>query len=231
MSFWGDFVAQYDCVVIYAFFLPHVRAMKRIGPHSWEFCQIAVGLLLSDAQAEKHGNSVRLCFQQESHNGDFFNVVNCKLYDMGYISSDKPRLYQRFNHANKLRYYYRLNTFTFSSLTWIHDLFYMDSIKRIHPELEFFLTPISLAYWIAGDGTRVNRAFSFCTNNFSKPDCELLVQMLQRKFNLSCSIQNAGDLKKAQYRIYVKVGSMPRLRTIVLPHLHPSMYYKLGICN
>jgi hypothetical protein len=124
MSFWGNVVAQNDFLVTYAFFLPRVRAVKRIGPHSWEFCQIAVGLLLSDAHAEKHGNGVRLSFQRE-----------------------------------------------------------------------------------------------------------LLVQMLQRKFHLKCNIQSAGDRKQLQYRVYVSVYSMPLLRSIVLQHLHPSMYYKLGVSN
>lgn len=231
MSFWGDRTALYDVIVSYAFFLPRVSAMNRIGPHCWEFCQIAVGLLLSDAHAEKHDNGVRISFQQESHNRDYFHVVNSKLYNMGYISSDNPQLYTRINHANELRYYYRLNTFTFGSLGWVRELFYIDGVKRIHTELDLFLTRISLAHWIAGDGTAVNKAFSFCTQNFSKQDCELLVQILQRKFNLICSLQSQGDTKKAQYQIYVTVSSMPQLRAIVLPHLHPSMHYKLGVNN
>ena len=47
-------------VVMAAFFVPRIRADKRYGPHSWQFIQLAVGLLLGDAHMEVHGNGYRI---------------------------------------------------------------------------------------------------------------------------------------------------------------------------
>jgi hypothetical protein len=149
---------------------------------------------------------------------------------MGYVSNKKPVLLQRVEKEdNRVRYYYRLNTFTFSSFTWIYDLFYAHKTKHVSEQLELYLTPVSLAYWAGGDGTRVGKAFAFCTNSFTKAECELLVKMLNRKFGLTGSVQGAGDKKKEQFRTYIDVSSTEILRALILPHLTPSMHYKLGI--
>ena len=51
--------------------------------------------------------------------------------------------------------------------------------------------------------------------------------MLERKFDLICSVQSAGF--PDQYRIYIKAVSMDLLRSLVLPHIPKSMFYKLGV--
>jgi hypothetical protein len=44
-------------------------------------------------------------------------------------------------------------------------------------------------------------------------------------FNLRLKRQN----NKIEYMIYIRQSSMPLLRTIVTPYLHPSMLYKLAL--
>lgn len=75
MSFWGMYSALDGFIVKLVFFVPNLRAHKQIGPHSWEFCQIATGLLLSVASLEKHGNRYCLSFQHEYRNHEFFYDV------------------------------------------------------------------------------------------------------------------------------------------------------------
>lgn len=127
-----------------------------------------MGLLLSDGHAELHGNGVRICFQQEQSNKDFFFAVNKQLVNMGYVTQNNPKKLTRVSVNNNVRVYYRLNTFTFSSLTWLHELFYVNGHKVIQPGVELYLTPISLAYAIAGDGTRVGSGLGLCFNSFTK---------------------------------------------------------------
>ena len=63
-----------------------------------------------------------------------------------------------------------------------------------------------------------------------------LVNMFKNKFDLDCTIQRRSKPKellnyeyKEKYNIYFLVKSLPKLKTIVLPYMHNSMLYKLGI--
>jgi LAGLIDADG DNA endonuclease family len=108
-------------------------------------------------------------------------------------------------------------------------LFYNNGIKGIKPELAMYLTPISLAYFIGGDGTRSGSGLALCTNSFTQADCDLLASMLYKQLGLVCTVHSAGADSGDQFRVYVNAVSMPLLRQMVMPHLHPSMHYKLGI--
>lgn len=68
------------------------------------------------------------------------------------------------------------------------------------------------------------------TYAFDDESIDRLMLVLQVKYSLVCSVHN----HKSGKRIYVFQHSMPVLRDIVIQHMVPSMYYKLGtltICN
>ena len=65
------------------------------------------------------------------------------------------------------------------------------------------------------------------TNSFTLSEVEYLQNLLTNKFGLNCTVQKIYLDNK--YSIYIKKESMVRLKELILPHLHPSMYYKLGI--
>jgi hypothetical protein len=148
---------------------------------------------------------------------DFFNT-------RGYCSNLKPRKYSRFlKNKNKKYYGYEFNTFTFRSFNWIHDMFYRKGKKIIRPELEKYLTPLALTVWIMEDGGWTNSGVRISTYNFSLDETKFLVFLLKKLYDLDCTIQilkNGVDIKKE---------SVPKLIKIVLPYMHDSMYYKLGI--
>ena len=56
--------------------------------------------------------------------------------------------------------------------------------------------------------------------------------MFKTKFGLDCTVQKLskgkGNSPKDKYSLYIKVASLPRLRELVVPYMHPSMLYKLG---
>lgn len=211
-----------------AFYESRIQALRRYGPHSWLFVQIAVGLLLSDGYAEMHGNGVRITFPQEKSNVDYFMYVRKLLYKLGYVSSLKSQPLTRQGYKGRVRIYYRLHTYTFASLAWLHKLFYdANGVKIVRAELEHYLTPIALAHAICGDGTWCGYGLALCTNSFTLDDTKRLIDMLQRKFGLVCSYHKTGA--EGQYRIYVKAESMATLRSLVLPHMPVEMHYKLGI--
>lgn len=111
----------------------------------------------------------------------------------------------------------------------------MDGVKRIIPELLDYFTPISLAFLIMDDGGWVagSKSVRIATNNFTLQEMELLVMTFKSKFNLDCTVQKLSKSKvnpsKDKYSLYIKVVSLPRLRELVVPYMHPSMLYKLGL--
>ena len=46
------------------------------------------------------------------------------------------------------------------------------------------------------------------------------------RFNLDCTIQT---IKLNKHIIYIKANSIPTLKDLILPFLHTSMHYKLGL--
>ena len=90
-----------------------------------------------------------------------------------------------------------------------------------------FITPLTLAIWISDDGGWLQSGVRIACNSFTIKEVEILQSILITKFNLNCTIQNIYLPNK--YSIYIKKDSINKLRELVLPHLHKSMYYKLGL--
>ncbi len=58
-----------------------------------------------------------------------------------------------------MHYGYEFNTYTFTSLDFLHKLFYENKIKIIRPELKHYLTAQALAYWIMDDGGSIKSKY------------------------------------------------------------------------
>lgn len=71
-----------------------------------------------------------------------------------------------------------------------------------------------------------NKGLKFSTNCFTLKDIQLLVSLLENKYNLKTSIHKTGIVN--QYSIYIPKSNLNKLIKIVKPHIHPSMYYKLN---
>lgn len=112
-------------------------------------------------------------------------------------------------------------------LNYFHELFYENKIKIIPKNINELLTPIGLAHGLMGDGIYLkNKGVVLCTDSYSKAHVDLLVNVLNSKFGLTCSIQRRSA---DQYRIYILKSSVKKLRDIVKPFIIPSMLYKIGL--
>lgn len=80
-----------------------------------------------------------------------------------------------------------------------------------------------------GDGTASLYGLVLCTNSFSLPDVVRLMNVLMIRYGLECTIHIKRQNKKIEHMIYIRQRSMPLLCSIVAPHFHPSMLYKLGL--
>ena len=202
-----------------------IRAEKRIGPHNIDILSIIFGTLLGDGHAEKRANGTRIAFYQAGSHKDYLLWLHNLISQLGYCNSTEPQINTRLAVNDKIRHIIRFKTWTYSSFNWIYDLFYINQIKIVPSVLGQFLTPLALAIWIMDDGSKVGGGLKLCTNSFSFADCNFLVTLLYKNFNLKASVQSAGA--KDQYHIYIWKESMPLLREIAGPYVHSSMKYKI----
>nr|QCW06952.1 hypothetical protein [Drechslerella brochopaga] len=99
--------------------------------------------------------------------------------------------------------------------------------KVISPNIEKYITPLALAIFIMDDGGWTKSGVRIATNNFKLEEVQLLAEIFKRKYNLDCTARRAETI--GQYSLYITSSSVPSLRNLILPYLHISMYYKLGV--
>jgi len=208
-----------------------VKARNRIGPHDKDVISLLIGSLLGDCYASKrYVEGTRFIFKQSIiHKNYLFWLYNF-FFERGYCSKLKPRLYTRIikkDKESKVYYGYEFNTYTFRSFDWIYKIFYKKGKKLISYKIKNYLTPLALAIWISDDGGWVGHGVRISCNAYTLEEVKLLIRILNENFGLVCTIQNIYI--KDRYSIYIKSQSIPLLKSIVFPHLHSSMLYKIGL--
>ena len=185
---------------------------------------VITGLMLSDGWltfASKGHKSARLGFKQSlSHFGYFWFVFSI----LSPYCSSIPTFISATRKETKI---FALQIFTRSlpCFTELHAIYYPNGIKKIPADIFNLLTPVALAHLIMGDGNLNRHGLTISSESFSVNDTVRLLNVLMVKYRLNCSIRKHS----IGYNIYIKEKSMPLLRTIVLPHMHSSMLYKLRI--
>nr|QWC53744.1 LAGLIDADG homing endonuclease [Rhizoctonia solani] len=191
-----------------------------------ELKEILVGLILGDLNLDKQPTNVRLRFKQGIVNKDYL----MHLYEIfsGYCPSG-PKFTNAAPDKRTGIVYTGLyfNTYSLPCFNALYNLFYIGGVKIVPSNIFELLTPLGLAYFICDDGSfaKSNNIFKFCTENFTESDIDLLIQVLENKFNLKCRKEKRGK----GFRIAIKRSSLGTLRELVCPHLHSSMLYKLGL--
>ncbi len=209
--------------------LKRISAKDRVGPHEIKIISILFGSLLGDGYAEyrNKGKGTRFCFYQENSHATYLIWLHGLLANLGYSSSTEPEIKTRLGNKGIVRKVVSFKTWTYTSFNCVHDLWYINKVKVVPSVIGDYLTPLALAIWITDDGCKIGSGLKLCTNSFTYADCLLLVKVLFDNFNIKSTIQSAGKID--QYHIYIWKESMPLLRETVLPYVHPSMKYKLGI--
>ena len=136
----------------YRSFFTGKTSVERIGPHNIDILSIIIGSLLGDGHLEKRrqGLGTRIKFEQSSDNVEYLMWFHSYLSQRGYCNTNKPKLKIRIRKNGTIYYHYSINSFTFSSLNWIHLMFYKEIegryIKIIPLNIKSLLTPRGLAY-------------------------------------------------------------------------------------
>lgn len=234
-------------------FHTNVRASLRIGPHNQDVISVIIGSLLGNSRLNpkpiegtriylrlnsdmdyannRNKDSIRICYRQSIIHKEYLFWLYNFFYTRGYTSNLQPRQYTRTikSRPGIVYYGFEFNTFTFKSFNWIHKMFYKNGIKQVPAKIAEYLTPLALAVWIMDDGCWVNSGIRIATNSFQLKELELIREVLKSKYNLETTIQKLSN--KNLYSLYIKKESINNIREILLPYMHSSMYYKLGIDN
>jgi hypothetical protein len=78
-----------------------------------------------------------------------------------------------------------------------------------------YLTPISLAYWLADDGAKHGKGLMLNTNSYEKVQVELLSSVINQTFGFSSSVYSKRGRNTTYYTIYISSKDMPKLRALV----------------
>lgn len=126
----------------------------KIGPHNIDVISIIIGSLISgDTHLEKRSNGIgtRLKFVQSHKNVEYLMWYHKFFSDRGYCNPNTPKLMRRIRKKGEITFEYNINSYTYASFNWIHEMFYTFDeerkryIKILPKNLEQFLTPQALA--------------------------------------------------------------------------------------
>ena len=106
----------------------------------------------------------------------------------------------------------------------LHSLFYPSGVKVIPNNIYELLTPVALAHLIMGDGKASPHGLIICTDSYKVVDVVRLMNVLMIRYRLECTLRYH---RPTHPRIYIRERSIPLLQTIVRPHMHSSMAYKI----
>lgn len=208
------------------FIVPNTRATKRIGPHNEEIMSFLVGCILGDAGAERNMNGgVRFIFKQSAIHKEYLYFLHEFLNRRGYCNNDIPAL-KEYHGPYIFYFYFKFDSYSFTSLLPLYHSFYSNKgVKRIPYNIQELLTPLALAIWIMDDGSQHGNGLRLATHCFTEMEVELLMFAINSKFNLICT----KHLNNKCHVIYISSKSMDKLKNLVVPHMCPSMLYKLGL--
>ena len=181
------------------------------------------GILLSDGwiiYASRTNKNARLGFKQSfTHFEYLWHVFNILSH---YCSSYPHRTTGKRNNTTT----YGLEFFTRSlpCFPQMHSLWYYQGTKILPYDLFDYLTPVALANWIMGDGSRNRYGLVLCTDSYTLENVILLINILIIKYDLNCNLR---EFRKNQFRIYIQEKSMNKLRLLVKPYMIESMLYKI----
>lgn len=119
------------------------------------------------------------------------------------------------------------NSISLPCFTELHELFYLSGVKIVPQNIGELLTPLGLCYWICDDGgfNKVYRSLILSTNSFSQEEVNLLINVLNSKWNLNCTINKKG----ANSVIRIPSKSLPILQSMLKDIMPTMMKHKIGL--
>lgn len=144
--------------------------------------------------------------------------VDWKYSTLMNVSASPPKA----RNGSQGRVAYRFHSKQLSALTEFHGLFYGSGRKAIPDGLR--LNPVILAVWYMDDGSKCGENnYYLNTQQYALSDQEKLRERLR-----NIGLESRLNKDKIYWRLRFLGASAERLKKIILPHIIPSMSYKLG---
>lgn len=129
---------------------------------------------------------------------------------------------------------YRLKTKSLPLFVPYYSKFYefnedLNKFTKIVPlDINEFMDPIVLAYLIMTDGNfdKGRNRVRIYTNSYSKEDVQRLALIIKDKFEIYTGVLHD---RNNQWILTIGAKNLELLRSIVNPHFHPSMRYRIGL--
>lgn len=105
----------------------------------------------------------------------------------------------------------------------------LNKFTKIVPlDINEFMDPIVLAYLIMTDGNfdKGRNRVRIYTNSYSKEDVIRLALIIKDKFDIYTGVLHD---RNNQWNLTIGAKNLELLRSIVNPHFHPSMRYRIGL--
>jgi len=187
---------------------------------------ILVGLYLGDLYGEKRNINPRLKFEQGLNHNDYLLHLY-KLFEKYCSANPKITNPAPDKRTGKTYNTIRFLTYSLPCFAPLYELFYVNGTKVIPNNIGDLLTPLGLAYWICDDGCFCQRshAIFLSTNSFTLSEVNNLVNVLNNKFGLICTINS----QNGKPRIRISPKSLPVIQSLLEPAMPSMMRFKIGL--
>jgi hypothetical protein len=196
--------------------------------------EVITGMLWGDSCISKPTSTGKSQLMFEQANLLFIQLLWNIFNSIG-ITGAAPSTRSRFDQRTGNTYTsHRFNSFTLPILAVLYYKWYTfvegKSIKHLPTNIHSLLTPVAIAFWVAGDGhyNISQGTVVIATDSFTLTEVELLQSILLEKYGIKSTINSNGSGKE-QYRIRISKKSMPILQALVAPHIPEMMSYRIGL--
>jgi hypothetical protein len=184
--------------------------------------EVLAGLLLGDAHLETQNNGrtyrikLEYSVKQRKYAGHLYG-----LFEEWILTP--PQEKHDGSHNNIW-----FQTLSHSAFRYYAHQFYTKGVKSVPVNVHRFLTARSIAYWFMDDGSmksRESKGVLLNTQCFGRNDVQRLIAVLRTRFDLEANERR----QREGYQIYISGRSFERFKSLVGPHIHPSMLYKIPV--
>ena len=203
----------------------------------FEISEIIVGGLLGDAgifEKRKESKSAYFYLSQSGEHMEFVHYIWYELYRFGFAAAKVAKFHPRIQPWGATYYEVGAGSFLLKVFMGYRNEWYLPLVpgekvrKKIVPaNIGQFLTPKAMAIWYMGDGTLKGNKVRFCTNGFNRDCSELLVKIINEKYDLGAYTSATGTA--GQYFVDLPASQMGKFVAIVKPFMLPIFMYKIGL--
>lgn len=185
---------------------------------------IMIGTLLGDGHLEtqNQGRTYRLKIEHSIKQKEYtdFLYQNFKSW-VNDVPKEKNKIVKGKTYTN---YYFQ--TRSVGEFRFYGQIFYNKDGKKVIPDfIDKLLSPLALAIWFMDDGSyksKQHKALILNTQCFSKKDLRLLVNALEKSFNVEAKLRT----QKEGHQLIIPRPE--RFIELIMPYLRKEFYYKLG---